>query len=97
MSMMRMPVSRTRIENLTFLAMNDVKVYKHVVGLVEKFVARSHPSCRLWFIYLLDNIVRKAKQLLMHNDVFSGRFSRNIITTVQTAALGMPSHHKVRF
>ncbi len=95
MSVMRLPVSRTRIENLTFLAMNDPKMYKYVVALVEKFLGRAHPACKLWFIYLLDNIVRKAKQLLVHNDVYSGRFSRNLVTTVQTAALNMPANHKV--
>lgn len=73
----------------------DIRMYKHVVMMVEKFVARCPPNSKLASIYLVDNIVRKAKQFLVHNDVYTGRFSRNLLSTVKNASTNMPSEQKV--
>lgn len=67
---------------LTKAAMRAIKMYKHVVQSVEKFILKCKPEYKVPGLYVIDSIVRQSRhQFGPEKDVFAPRFARNIQAT----------------
>ncbi|KAL5289297.1 nrd-1 family protein [Megaselia abdita] len=67
---------------LTKAAMRAIKMYKHVVQSVEKFILKCKPEYKVPGLYVIDSIVRQSRhQFGAEKDVFAPRFARNIQAT----------------
>ncbi|CAG5132101.1 unnamed protein product, partial [Candidula unifasciata] len=76
------PVSRAKMAQVTKSAIKAIKFYKHVVQSVEKFIQKCKPEYKVPGLYVIDSIVRQSRhQFGPDKDVFSPRFTKNIVTT----------------
>ncbi|GFO22304.1 splicing factor, arginine/serine-rich 15 [Plakobranchus ocellatus] len=76
------PVSRAKMAQVTKCAIKAIKFYKHVVQSVEKFIQKCKPEYKVPGLYVVDSIVRQSRhQFGPEKDVFSPRFTKNIVTT----------------
>lgn len=67
---------------ITKAAMRGVKFYKHIVQIVEKFIARCRPEYKVPGLYVIDSIVRQSRhQFGPDRDVYGPRFARNLNLT----------------
>lgn len=79
---------------ITKAAIKAIKLYKHVVQIVEKFIKKCKPEYKVPGLYVIDSIVRQSRhQFGTDKDVFGPRFSKNITATFQYLYL-CPSEDK---
>ncbi|KAJ8256696.1 hypothetical protein COCON_G00188480 [Conger conger] len=79
---MKPPISRAKMMSITKSAIKAIKLYKHVVQIVEKFIKKCKPDLKVPGLYVVDSIVRQSRhQFGMDKDVFGPRFTKNITGT----------------
>ncbi|KAL5033554.1 hypothetical protein BDV3_000525 [Batrachochytrium dendrobatidis] len=91
----KLPVSASRITTLTKLAIVHIKLYKHIVHSIEKFVQKCQPDYKLAGLYVIDSILRAslkptAKEKAPTTSVYVRRFEEkleNIFTNLVQANL----------
>ncbi|XP_071955115.1 uncharacterized protein [Antedon mediterranea] len=78
------PISRAKMTAVTKSAIKSIKMYKHVVQSVEKFIQKCRPEYKVPGLYVIDSIVRQSRhQFGAEKDVFAPRFAKNIFGTFQ--------------
>ncbi|KAJ8368563.1 hypothetical protein SKAU_G00085910 [Synaphobranchus kaupii] len=76
---MKPPISRAKMISITKSAIKAIKLYKHVVQIVEKFIKKCKPELKVPGLYVVDSIVRQSRhQFGVDKDVFGPRFTKNI-------------------
>ncbi|XP_061537719.1 SR-related and CTD-associated factor 4b isoform X1 [Phycodurus eques] len=81
---MKPPISRAKMMSVTKSAIKAIKLYKHVVQIVEKFIKRCKPELKVPGLYVVDSIVRQSRhQFGVDKDVFGPRFVKNFTDTFQ--------------
>nr|XP_033805690.1 SR-related and CTD-associated factor 4 isoform X2 [Geotrypetes seraphini] len=91
---MKPPISRAKMILITKAAIKAIKLYKHVVQIVEKFIKKCKPEFKVAGLYVIDSIVRQSRhQFGIDKDVFGPRFTKNITATFQCLYL-CPSEDK---
>ncbi|OAF70433.1 hypothetical protein A3Q56_01844 [Intoshia linei] len=76
------PISKASMTKITKLCFRAIKLYKHAVQCVEKFIEKARTDMKLTGLYLIDSIVRQSiHQYGKDKDVFGPRFSKNIFKT----------------
>ncbi|XP_026137460.1 SR-related and CTD-associated factor 4b [Carassius auratus] len=86
LSMMDMtpPISRAKMMSVTKAGIKAIKLYKHVVQIVEKFIKRCKPDLKVAGLYVVDSIIRQSRhQFGTDKDVFGPRFLKNFTVTFQ--------------
>ncbi|XP_052472458.1 SR-related and CTD-associated factor 4 isoform X2 [Carassius gibelio] len=86
LSMMDMapPISRAKMMSVTKAGIKAIKLYKHVVLIVEKFIKRCKPDLKVAGLYVVDSIIRQSRnQFGTDKDVFAPRFLKNFTLTFQ--------------
>ncbi|ROL43562.1 Splicing factor, arginine/serine-rich 15 [Anabarilius grahami] len=86
MSMMDMtpPISRAKMMSVTKAGIKAIKLYKHVVQIVEKFIKRCKPDLKVAGLYVVDSIIRQSRhQFGSDKDLFGPRFLKNFTVTFQ--------------
>ncbi|XP_050428676.1 SR-related and CTD-associated factor 4 [Adelges cooleyi] len=79
---MKPPISKAKMTAITRNAIKAIKLYKHVVQCVEKFIHRCKPEYKIPGLYVIDSIVRQSRhQFGNDKDVFAPRFARNLKST----------------
>ncbi|KAK0151375.1 Splicing factor, arginine/serine-rich 15 [Merluccius polli] len=82
------PISRAKMVSITKSAIKAMKLYKHVVQIVEKFVKKCKPEYKVAGLYVVDSIVRQSRhQFGADKDVFGPRFTKNINGTFENLCL----------
>ncbi|KAG2456393.1 SFR15 protein, partial [Polypterus senegalus] len=85
---MKPPISRAKMISITKSAIKAIKLYKHVVQIVEKFIKKCKPEYKVPGLYVVDSIVRQSRhQFGPEKDVFGPRFTKNITGTFQNLYL----------
>ncbi|XP_075710653.1 SR-related and CTD-associated factor 4 [Rhinoderma darwinii] len=81
---MKPPISRAKMILITKSAIKAIKLYKHVVQIVEKFIKKCRPEYKVPGLYVIDSIVRQSRhQFGIDKDVFGPRFIKNLTATFQ--------------
>uniref|UniRef100_A0A1A7X8L0 SR-related CTD-associated factor 4b n=1 Tax=Iconisemion striatum TaxID=60296 RepID=A0A1A7X8L0_9TELE len=81
---MKPPISRAKMMSITKSAIKAIKLYKHVVQIVEKFIKKCKPELKVPGLYVVDSIVRQSRhQFGVDKDVFGPRFLKNFTDTFQ--------------
>ncbi|XP_030601184.1 SR-related and CTD-associated factor 4-like isoform X2 [Archocentrus centrarchus] len=81
---MKPPISRAKMMSVTKSAIKAIKLYKHVVQIVEKFIKKCKPELKVPGLYVVDSIVRQSRhQFGVDKDVFGPRFLKNFSETFQ--------------
>uniref|UniRef100_UPI0037E6F831 SR-related and CTD-associated factor 4-like n=1 Tax=Semicossyphus pulcher TaxID=241346 RepID=UPI0037E6F831 len=81
---MKPPISRAKMMSVTKSAIKAIKLYKHVVQIVEKFIKKCKPDLKVPGLYVVDSIVRQSRhQFGVDKDVFAPRFLKNFTDTFQ--------------
>ncbi|XP_029026499.1 SR-related and CTD-associated factor 4-like [Betta splendens] len=81
---MKPPISRAKMMSVTKSAIKAIKLYKHVVQIVEKFIKKCKPELKVPGLYVVDSIVRQSRhQFGIDKDVFGPRFLKNFTDTFQ--------------
>ncbi|XP_056139428.1 SR-related and CTD-associated factor 4-like isoform X2 [Lampris incognitus] len=81
---MKPPISRAKMMSVTKSAIKAIKLYKHVVQIVEKFIKKCKPELKVPGLYVVDSIVRQSRhQFGVDKDVFGPRFLKNFPDTFQ--------------
>lgn len=79
---MKPPISRAKMMSVTKSAIKAIKLYKHVVQIVEKFIKKCKPELKVPGLYVVDSIVRQSRhQFGVDKDVFGPRFLKNFTET----------------
>uniref|UniRef100_A0AAZ1Y0G9 SR-related CTD-associated factor 4a n=1 Tax=Oreochromis aureus TaxID=47969 RepID=A0AAZ1Y0G9_OREAU len=74
--------------SITKSAIKAMKLYKHVVQIVEKFIKKCKPEYKVAGLYVVDSIVRQSRhQFGPDKDVFGPRFTKNITGTFENLCL----------
>ncbi|XP_047235440.1 SR-related and CTD-associated factor 4 isoform X1 [Girardinichthys multiradiatus] len=82
------PISRAKMISITKSAIKAMKLYKHVVQIVEKFIKKCKPEYKVAGLYVVDSIVRQSRhQFGPDKDVFGPRFTKNITGTFENLCL----------
>lgn len=82
------PISRAKMISITKSAIKAMKLYKHVVQIVEKFIKKCKPEYKVAGLYVVDSIVRQSRhQFGADKDVFGPRFTKNITGTFENLCL----------
>ncbi|KAL7390801.1 hypothetical protein ABVT39_028066 [Epinephelus coioides] len=82
------PISRAKMISITKSAIKAMKLYKHVVQIVEKFIKKCKPEYKVAGLYVVDSIVRQSRhQFGTDKDVFGPRFTKNITGTFENLCL----------
>jgi hypothetical protein len=62
-----------------FSHFKGIKLYKHVVQSVEKFIQKCRPEYKIPGLYVIDSIVRQSRhQFGADKDVFAPRFAKSL-------------------
>ncbi|XP_056296506.1 SR-related and CTD-associated factor 4-like isoform X2 [Pseudoliparis swirei] len=81
---MKPPISRAKMMSVTKSAIKAIKLYKHVVQIVEKFIKKCKPELKIPGLYVVDSIVRQSRhQFGLDKDVFAPRFLKNFTDTFE--------------
>ncbi|KAH3745586.1 splicing factor, arginine/serine-rich 15 [Pelomyxa schiedti] len=80
----RPPVAAAKVRAITKLALKSTKYYKHVVHRVERFIPKTPIEHRISMLYVMDSICRNSLMKYDDKDLYVGRFSINIRTTLAT-------------
>ncbi|ODM93353.1 Protein SCAF8 [Orchesella cincta] len=76
------PISKGKMTSITRAALKAVKLYKHAVQSVEKFIQKCKSEYKIPGLYVIDSIIRQSRhQFGAEKDVFAPRFARNIQNT----------------
>ncbi|XP_067307392.1 SR-related and CTD-associated factor 4b [Pseudorasbora parva] len=97
-SMMDMtpPISRAKMMSVTKAGIKAIKLYKHVVQIVEKFIKRCKPDLKVAGLYVVDSIIRQSRhQFGADKDLFGPRFLKNFTVTFQNL-FQCPAEDKVK-
>ncbi|KAI1294746.1 SR-related and CTD-associated factor 8 [Halotydeus destructor] len=95
LSEMKPPISKAKMNQITKSAIKGIKMYKHVVLDVERFISKCRPEYKLPGLYVVDSIVRQSRhQFGPERDVFGPRFTRNFQQTFQGLFKGCPPDDK---
>ena len=79
------PISKAKMSQVTKAAIKGIKMYKHVVQSVERFIQKCKAEYKLPGLYVIDSIVRQSRhQYGPERDVFGPRFMRNFKQTFQS-------------
>ncbi|KAL7825403.1 hypothetical protein AOLI_G00326100 [Acnodon oligacanthus] len=79
---MKPPISRAKMMSITKAGIKAIKLYKHVVQIIEKFIKRCGPQLKVPGLYVVDSIIRQSRhQFGEDKDVFGPRFLKNINET----------------
>ncbi|XP_017538026.1 SR-related and CTD-associated factor 4b isoform X2 [Pygocentrus nattereri] len=79
---MKPPISRAKMMSITKAGIKAIKLYKHVVQIIEKFIKRCGPQLKVPGLYVVDSIIRQSRhQFGEDKDVFGPRFLKNISET----------------
>ncbi|RWS11151.1 splicing factor: arginine/serine-rich 15-like isoform X1, partial [Dinothrombium tinctorium] len=90
------PISKAKMSQITKVAIKGIKMYKHIVQSVERFIAKCRPEYKIPGLYVIDSIVRQSRhQFNAERDVFGPRFTRNFHQTFQNLFLTCPPEDKV--
>ncbi|XP_026994563.2 SR-related and CTD-associated factor 4b isoform X1 [Tachysurus fulvidraco] len=82
---MKPPISRAKMMTITKAGMKAIKLYKHVVQIIEKFIKKCNPELKVPGLYVVDSIIRQSRyQFGEDKDVFGPRFLKNISATFQS-------------
>ncbi|XP_066522849.1 SR-related and CTD-associated factor 4b isoform X2 [Hoplias malabaricus] len=82
---MKPPISRAKMMSITKAGIKAIKLYKHVVQIIEKFIKRCPPELKVPGLYVVDSIVRQSRhQFGEDKDVFGPRFLKNMNETFQS-------------
>ncbi|XP_076832119.1 SR-related and CTD-associated factor 4b [Brachyhypopomus gauderio] len=82
---MKPPISRAKMMSITKAGIKAIKLYKHVVQIIEKFIKRCSPELKVPGLYVVDSIIRQSRhQFGEDKDVFGPRFLKNITMTFQS-------------
>ncbi|XP_077360622.1 SR-related and CTD-associated factor 4 [Festucalex cinctus] len=82
------PISRAKMISITKSAIKAMKLYKHVVQIVEKFIKKCKSEYKVAGLYVVDSIVRQSRhQFGADKDVFGPRFTKNIVATFENLCL----------
>ncbi|XP_057677380.1 SR-related and CTD-associated factor 4 isoform X2 [Corythoichthys intestinalis] len=82
------PISRAKMISITKSAIKAMKLYKHVVQIVEKFIKKCKSEYKVAGLYVVDSIVRQSRhQFGADKDVFGPRFTKNIVGTFENLCL----------
>ncbi|KAK5887440.1 hypothetical protein CesoFtcFv8_016043 [Champsocephalus esox] len=82
------PISRAKMISITKSAIKAMKLYKHVVQIVEKFIKKCKTEYKIAGLYVVDSIVRQSRhQFGSDKDVFGPRFTKNITGTFENLCL----------
>uniref|UniRef100_A0A8C2ZIW2 CID domain-containing protein n=1 Tax=Cyclopterus lumpus TaxID=8103 RepID=A0A8C2ZIW2_CYCLU len=82
------PISRAKMISITKSAIKAMKLYKHVVQIVEKFIKKCKSEYKIAGLYVVDSIVRQSRhQFGSDKDVFGPRFTKNITGTFENLCL----------
>ncbi|XP_067945701.1 SR-related and CTD-associated factor 4-like [Watersipora subatra] len=82
---LKAPISKAKMSAITKGAMKAIKMYKHVVQIVEKFIAKCKPESKVPGLYIMDSLIRQSRhQYGVDKDLFASRFCKNICTTFQS-------------
>ncbi|XP_061557733.1 SR-related and CTD-associated factor 4 isoform X1 [Phycodurus eques] len=82
------PISRAKMISITKSAIKAMKLYKHVVQIVEKFIKKCKSEYKVAGLYVVDSIVRQSRhQFGPDKDVFGPRFTKNIVGTFENLCL----------
>ncbi|XP_055750941.1 SR-related and CTD-associated factor 4-like [Salvelinus fontinalis] len=85
---MKPPISRAKMMSVTKSAIKAIKLYKHVVQIVEKFIKKCKPELKVPGLYVVDSIVRQSRhQFGVDKDVYGPRFQKNFTQTFQNLYL----------
>ncbi|KAM6946088.1 SR-related and CTD-associated factor 4-like [Aplochiton taeniatus] len=85
---MKPPISRAKMMSVTKSAIKAIKLYKHVVQIVEKFIKKCKPDLKVPGLYVVDSIIRQSRhQFGIDKDVFAPRFLKNFNDTFQNLYL----------
>ncbi|XP_019905247.1 SR-related and CTD-associated factor 4-like [Esox lucius] len=85
---MKPPISRAKMMSVTKSAIKAIKLYKHVVQIVEKFIKKCKPELKVPGLYVMDSIVRQSRhQFGVDKDVYGPRFQKNFTPTFQNLYL----------
>nr|XP_029508220.1 splicing factor, arginine/serine-rich 15-like isoform X2 [Oncorhynchus nerka] len=85
---MKPPISRAKMMSVTKSAIKAIKLYKHVVQVVEKFIKKCKPELKVPGLYVVDSIVRQSRhQFGVDKDVYGPRFQKNFTPTFQNLYL----------
>uniref|UniRef100_A0A4W5JRK0 CID domain-containing protein n=1 Tax=Hucho hucho TaxID=62062 RepID=A0A4W5JRK0_9TELE len=85
---MKPPISRAKMMSVTKSAIKAIKLYKHVVQIVEKFIKKCKPELKVPGLYVVDSIVRQSRhQFGVDKDVYGPRFQKNFSPTFQNLYL----------
>lgn len=86
------PVSKAKMTQVTKAALGAIKMYKHVVQSVEKFIGKCKPQYKLPGLYVIDSVVRRSRhEFGPDKDVFGPRFMRNFKQTFTNLFSNCPS------
>uniref|UniRef100_W5K339 SR-related CTD-associated factor 4b n=1 Tax=Astyanax mexicanus TaxID=7994 RepID=W5K339_ASTMX len=82
---MKPPISRAKMMSITKAGIKAIKLYKHVVQIIEKFIKRCGPELKVPGLYVVDSIIRQSRhQFGEDKDVFGPRFLKNMNETFQS-------------
>ncbi|KAI4902832.1 hypothetical protein NFI96_018370 [Prochilodus magdalenae] len=82
---MKPPISRAKMMAITKAGIKAIKLYKHVVQIIEKFIKRCGPELKVPGLYVVDSIIRQSRhQFGEDKDVFGPRFLKNMMETFQS-------------
>jgi hypothetical protein len=91
----RPPISKAKMSQITRVSMKGVKMYKHIVQSVERFIVKCRPEYKIPGLYVIDSIVRQSRhQFGVDKDVYAPRFARNFLSTFQNLFLTCPPDDK---
>ncbi|KAJ3038629.1 SR- and CTD-associated factor 8 [Rhizophlyctis rosea] len=73
------PVSASKIQTITKLALKHAKHYKNVVYSIERFIQRCNPELKLAGLYVIDSIARAAAKVPQEGgEQFISRFEEKL-------------------
>ncbi|CAG2101279.1 unnamed protein product [Medioppia subpectinata] len=91
----RPPISKAKMSQITKSSMKAIKMYKHIVQSVERFIIKCRPEYKIPGLYVIDSIVRQSRhQFGVDKDVYAARFARNFGQTFQSLFLTCPTDDK---
>ncbi|XP_074603640.1 insulator su(Hw) mRNA adaptor [Brevipalpus obovatus] len=89
------PISKAKMSQITKVAIKGIKMYKHIVQSVERFITKCRPEYKIPGLYVIDSIVRQSRhQFGVDKDVFGPRFTRNFTQTFHNLFLTCPQDDK---
>eukprot|EP01135_Chromosphaera_perkinsii_P004336 Nk52_evm3s278 gene=Nk52_evmTU3s278 len=85
-------VSSTKISAVVKLALTHAKKYRNVVDELEKFSKACGKNFKIYALYVIDAVIRQTPRKLPSKEanVYSTRFAKNIIATVENMSQECP-------